>query len=146
MIKINEDKIIADGLEKDLSNINVINLSNKYLSFSSRIADCVKYEGDIESFYKKITNAGLNGYLLLGNNVINLNNVVSLHIEYYQYAGISIHKCSPEHAEMYLLTIECQNGKKETISFRTNKEAEQCYKEINSAFKQLKIDEATKSV
>ena len=70
MIKINEDKIIADGLEKDVDKIVVISWSKDYLSFSSRIADCVKYEKGIESFYEELKNAGLKGFVLVNNNIV----------------------------------------------------------------------------
>ena len=142
MIEIKKNKIIVDGIEKEINKINVINLSRNYLSFSGRIADCVKYENDINSVYEKLTEAKLSGFLLIGNNIVNLNNITSLHIEYYQYAGISIHKCSPGNAEMYLLALVCKNGIKETIAFRTHKEAEQCYHEIDTALTQLRNEEA----
>ena len=146
MIKIKKDKIIFDGLEKNIEDINVINISKNYLCFSSRIADCTKYDKDINTFYGEITKAGLSGFSLIENNIINLNNVLSLHIEFYQYAGISIHKSSKENAELYHLNLVCKNGKKETIPFRTFKEAEHCYHEIDGALADLRIKEVVESL
>lgn len=142
MLKIKDNKIIVDGIKREIDKINMINLSRNYLSFSNRIFDCVKYEDDINSVYQLLTNANLNGFLLQGNNIINLNNVVSLHIEYYQYAGISIHQSSMANAELCLLALNCKNGKKETIPFRTHKEAEKCYHEIDGALSDLRNKEA----
>lgn len=146
MIKINEDKIIADGLEKDINKIVVVNWSKNYLSFSSRIADCVKYEKGIEAFYEELTNAGLTGFVLVDNNIINLNNIASLYIEFYQYAGISIHQSTKANAELYHLNLVCKNGKKETIPFRTFKETEQCYHEIDAALTELRNKEAVEGL
>lgn len=146
MLEIKEDKIIADGLEKDIDKIVVVNWSKDYLSFSSRIADCVKYEKGIESFYEELTNAGLTGFVLVDNNIINLNNINSLHIEFYQYAGISIHKCSQANAELYHLNLVCKNGRKETIPFRTFKEAEQCYHKIDTALADLRNKEVVEGL
>ena len=146
MIKINKDKIVADGLEKEIDKIVVINWSKNYLSFSSRIADCVKYEKGIEAFYEELNNAGLTGFVLVDNNIVNLNNIASLHIEFYQYAGISIHQSSKENAELYHLSIVCKNGRKETIPFRTFKETEQCYHAIDAALTDLRNNEAVASL
>lgn len=141
-LDIKDGKILVEGFEREIDKINMINLSREYLSFSSKISDCVKYEDDINSVYQLLTNANLNGFLLQGNNIINLNNINSLHIEYYQYAGISIHQSSMENAELCLLALNCKNGKKETIPFRTNKEAEKCYHEIDIALTDLRNKEA----
>ncbi|MBQ8615364.1 MAG: hypothetical protein IJ415_02240 [Clostridia bacterium] len=146
MIKIEQDKIIFDGLEKDIEDINVINISKNYLCFSSRIADCVKYDKDIDSFYQELTKAKLSGFALIENNIINLNNVISLHIDFYQYAGISIHQCSKENAELYHLNLVCKNGRKETIPFRTFKEAEKCYHGIDIALTDLRNKEASEKL
>lgn len=141
MLEIKDNKIIVDGIEREIDKINMINLSRNYLSFSSKISDCVKYEGDINSVYQLLTNENLNGFLLQGDNIINLNNIISLHIEYYQYAGISIHKSSMANAELCLLALNCKNGKKETIAFRTHKEAEKCYHEIDGALSDIRNKE-----
>ena len=147
MIEIKKNKIIADGIERDIDNINVINYSRNYLSFSSRIADCAKYEKGIEAFYEELNNAGLIGFILHGNDIVNLNNVITLTIEFYQYAGISIHKTTKENAELYHLNLVCKNGRKETIPFRTYKEAEECFNFIGAALKQLNDqEEAEKAI
>ena len=138
MIEIKKDKIIADGLEKNFENISVISLGKKYLSFSSKIADCTKYDKDIDTFYQELIKAGLNGFVLINDNIFNLNNIIQVEFDFYQYAGISIHKCSKEDAELCLLTLVCKNNKRESIPFRTFKEAEICYKEINKKLNELK--------
>ena len=146
MLEIKQDKIIVDGVIKEINKMNVINLSRNYLSFSSNIADCTPYDKDINSFYTELLNAGYNNLLLFDNNIINLNNIMSLHIEFYQYAGISIHKCSQANAELYHLNLVCRNGKKETIPFRTFKEAEECYYVIDTALTQLRNGETEKGL
>lgn len=141
MIEINEEKIVVDGIERKMDNVNVITLSRDYLSFSGRIADCTKYEKDINSFYQELINSGCKGFMLFENNIINLNNIDSMHIDFYQYAGISIHKSSQSNADLYLLILTCKNRKKESIPFRTFKEAEQCYHEIDAALANLRSEE-----
>ncbi|MBR4998263.1 MAG: hypothetical protein IKY10_00130 [Clostridia bacterium] len=141
MIEIKKDKIFADGIERHIDNVNLINFSRNYLSFSGRIGDCVKYDKTIEVFYQELTQKGLTGFVLLNNDIVNLNNIVSVDIEFYQYAGISIHKTSKENAELYHLNFVCKNGKKETIPFRTYKEAEECFKAVNKALKNIKNEE-----
>lgn len=141
MIEIKKDKIIADGIERRIENVNVINFSRNYLSFSGRIGDCAKYEDGIETFYQALKKAGLTGFILHGNDIINLNNIVSADIEFYQYAGISIHKTTKQNAELYHLNFICKNGKKETIPFRTYNEAEECFKTVNSALRKFKKEE-----
>lgn len=146
MLRIEDSKIIANGVEREINKINIMNLSKRYLSFSNKIADCVEYDKDMKSFYQELLNAGHQGLLLIDNNIINLNNILSLHIEFYQYAGISIHKSSKENAELYHLNIVCKNGRKETIPFRTFKEAEQCYHEIDLALSQLRNEEVVNNL
>ena len=94
MIEIKKEKIRADGIERDIDNINVISYSRNYLSFSSRIADCAKYEKGIDSFYEELKKAGLKDFVLYGSEIINMENVLSVDMEFYQYAGISILKTS----------------------------------------------------
>ena len=140
-LDIKDGKILVEGFDREIDKINMINLSREYLSFSSKISDSHKYNGDINSVYQLLIDANIKGLLLQGNNIINLNNVVSLYIDYYQYAGISIHKSSMANAEMCLLTLVCKDGKKESIPFRTHKEAEKCYHEIDGALSDLRNKE-----
>ena len=146
MIEIKKDKIIADGIERDIDNINVISYSRNYLSFSSRIADCAKYEKGIDSFYEEIKKAGLKDFVLYESEIINMGNVLSIDMEFYQYAGISILKTSKENAELYDVVLKCRNGKKETIPFRTYKEAEECLSVIQQALQQMKSEEQEKAL
>jgi len=146
MIEIKDDKIVADGIERYINKINVITLSRNYLSFSGRIADCVKYEQDIDSFYKELINTGNKSFILFDNKIINLNNIDSMHIDFYQYAGISILKSSKTNADLYILILECNNGKNESIPFRTFKEAEHCCYFIDNALAKFKNEETTNKI
>ena len=145
MLEIKKDKIIADGLEKNYDRITVMNIARGYLFFSGGIADCVPYDKKLSDVYESLQNAGVKGFILQDDNIINLNNINSIDIEFYQYAGISIHKCSKEHAELYHLNIVCKNGKIETIPFRTYKEAENLQLALNNALTDLN-NEQTNSI
>lgn len=141
MLKINKDKIIADGMEKSYDNITVMTLARNYLSFSGGIADCVQYDGKIKDVYNALLDAGITGFILHDNNLININNIQSSCIDFYQYAGISIHQCSKDNAELYHLKLMCKNGKTETIPFRTFNEAEDLHFIINNALIELSSEE-----
>jgi len=146
MIEIKKDKFIINGNEKMLKNVNIIKTEKDGLCFSNRFTDCVDCEYDTNDLYQSIVGAGLKGFMMANDVIVNLNNVESMFIKYYQLAGISIHACKQDHADLCLLTLVCKNGRTESIPFNTHKEAEKCYHEIDSKLSDLKNEEVVEKL
>lgn len=138
MIKIKNNILTIDKKSTNIDEINMIQSVKDKLYFSNNIVEISPKPYDINLLHKNLVEAGLENFILLDNVIVNLDNVVSLYIKYFQYAGISIFQCNKEDAEMYMLAINCRNGKTETISFRTWAEAEKCYHTLDKALTDLR--------
>ena len=75
---------------------------------------------------------------VIDNVIVNTENVSDIYVKYFQYAGISIFQCNKENAEMYMLVMNCKNGKAETISFSSIEELEKYRNIIENSIANLK--------
>ena len=133
MIEVKNNNLIIDEKKYSINEINMIQSVNGKLYFSNNIVEISKNPYDINELHKKLTDAGFSNFELFNNSVVNVENIDSMYIKYFQFAGISIFQCDKKHAEMFMLVMNCKNGKAETISFRTAKEAEKCYHILDNA-------------
>jgi len=139
MIEVKDNEIIIDGVVKYLNNVNLIKSENDSVYFSSNIVERIKkYPYNIKEVYKQINNAGLTNFWLTNNTIINLNNIESVHIKYYQYAGLSIIETSKLNAEKCFVNMVCKNRKIESIGFSSDKEAEKFYHELDDKLIEIK--------
>ena len=145
MVEIKNNALIIDGETKNLNNINIINGKNNFVYFSNNMLERIKnYPYSIEEVYSQIEKSGLKNFWFVNNTIINVNNILKVYIEYYQYAGLSIIKSSKTNAETCFVKIECVNGKTESISFSSDKEAEKFYHELDNKIINLKNTEGLK--
>ena len=132
MLEIKNNNLIIDGKAKSLNDINVINGNEKTVCiFVNMLVGVKKHDCSIKDLHKQLVEAGYNNFMLTNNAIINLNNIENMYIKYYQYAGISILESSKANAELCLLNLVCKNGKTESMSFNSNKEADKVYRTIN---------------
>ena len=118
MLEVKDNKLIIDGIVKDLKDVNLINSKSNAIYFSNNMVERIKsYPYSIEEVYKVLENSGINTFWLVNNTIINLNNIERVYIKYYQYAGLSIVETLKENAETCFVNIVCKNGKTESISF-----------------------------
>ena len=141
MLEVKDNKLIIDGIVKDLKDVNLINSKSNAIYFSNNMVERIKsYPYSIEEVYKVLENSGINTFWLVNNTIINLNNIERVFIKYYQYAGLSIVETLKENAETCFVNIVCKNGKTETISFSSDKEAEKFYHELDNKIINLKSE------
>lgn len=138
MLEVKNNNLIIDDKKRAIDEINMIQSAKGKLYFSNNIVEISQNSYDINEVYKTLQSAGLNNFVLYDNVIVNANNVESVYFKYFQYAGISIIQCDKANAEMCMLVLNCKNGISETISFRTDKEAEKCYHVIDNAITTLK--------
>ena len=141
MLEVKDNKLIIDGIVKDLKDVNLINSKSNAIYFSNNMVERIKsYPYSIEEVYKVLENSGINTFWLVNNTIINLNNIERVFIKYYQYAGLSIVETLKENAETCFVNIVCKNGKTESISFSSDKEAEKFYHELDNKIINLKSE------
>ena len=142
MIKIEDNKIIIDKVVKNLNDVNLIIGNDNTISFSSNLVERIKeYPYSISDLYTELTKAGLKSFWLINNKIINLNNIERVYIKYYQYAGLSIIETIKANAETCNVNIVCKNGKTETISFSSDKEAEKFYHQLDDKITDMKSEQ-----
>ena len=145
MVEIKNNALIIDGETKNLNNINIINGKNNFVYFSNNMLERIKnYPYPIEEIYALIKKAGLNNFWFVNNKIININNIQKVYIKYYQYAGLSIIESLRINAETCVVNIECVNGRTESISFSSDKEAEKFYHELDNRIIESKCTEGIK--
>lgn len=145
MIKIQENKLILNGKEKNLNDVIIINGKENSIYFSNNLVERLKeYPYTIEEVYNAILSAGLTGFWFVNNTIININNIEKVNITYYQKVGLSIVESSKANAETCFVNIVCKNGKTERISFSSDKEAEHFYHELDDKISDLKAAEVYK--
>jgi len=145
MIEVKNNNLIIDGVSKSLKDINIINCKGNAIYFSNNMVERIKeYPYTIEEVYNAITTAGYNGFWLVNNTLININNIEKVFIKYYQYAGLSIVESSKANAETCFVNIVCKNGKTESISFSSDKEAEKFYNDLDNKIIDIKQTEVLK--
>lgn len=142
MIEIKNNQLIVDGFKIDLNEINVIHQVKNNLHLSNSIVEFAQ-NLDIKELFEMLKEKGLINFILVNKALVNINNVASLKVKFYQYAGISIYECEKKHAELYVISLECKDGKTESISFRTLAETEKYYQELDAKLTELKNKEAS---
>ena len=140
-IKNNEIKI--EHKVKKLSDVNVIKVSKGYVYLSSRLVDCIESNLTIDEIETALIDAEYNDFYKSDNMLINIENVKSMFIRHYQYAGISIYECNKNNSDLNIVNLVCKNGKNESIPFSTFKEAEAFYHDVDSAIIEYKSREIT---
>lgn len=130
MVEIKNDQLIIDDKKLDLTDVNIIHQVQNNLHLSNNIVEFAQNQ-DVKEVFKKLSQHGYNNFMLINRAIVNLANVESAIIKYFQYAGISIYECEKKHAELHVISLNCKNGKTESISFRTFAEAEKFHQEIN---------------
>ena len=138
MIEINGNMLFIDEKSTQIENINIIKSIKNKLYFSNNIVEISPKSHNIDEVYSVLQQAGLSNFVLINNAIVNASNIESMYIKYYQYAGLSILQCEKGNAEMCNLILCCKNGKEETISFPTTKEAEKCYHILDAAVADIK--------
>ena len=133
MIEIKNDNLIIDNKSTPINQINMIQSAKGKLYFSNSIVEISKESYDINEVFATLQAAGLKDFILIDNVIVNIENVESMYIKYFQYAGISIFQCDKENAEMYMLVLNCKNGRTENIFYRSSKEAEKSYHILDNA-------------
>ena len=146
MIEIKNNVLKINEIAKPVKDINIIKVVKDSVCLSNRMVDSVECDCKIEDLYQKFIDAKLNNFVLSNNTIINLENIKSLYIKNYQYAGISIYQCEKEHAELCLLVFVCKNGRNEIMPFSTFKEAEHWYHEIDTLITDYKNKEVIKGL
>ena len=139
MIEIKNNQLVIDGFKISLNDINIIHQVKNNLHLSNSIIEFAK-DIEIKDVFKVINNSE-NNFILINKAIVNLDNVESASIKYYQYAGISIYECEKKHAELYVLRLLCKDGNTETISFRTLEEVQKYYQELQNRLSELKTKE-----
>lgn len=142
MIEIKGNKLKIDGKVMDLDEVNIIHQVKNNLHLSNSIVEFAQ-NLDIKELFEKLKEKGFHNFILVNKALVNINNVDSLKIKYYQYAGISIYECEKKHAELYVISLECKDGKTESISFRTLAETEKYYQELDAKLTELNNKEAS---
>ena len=138
MIEIKNDNLIIDKKSTPIKEINMIQSAKGKLYFSNKIVEIADGYYSIYGVYNLLKKAGFTNFVYLDNVVVNAENINSLHINYYQFAGLSIFQSNKENAEMYMLVMNCKNGKSETISFSSAKEVEKCYHILDNVVSDIK--------
>lgn len=141
MLEVKNNNLIIDDKTRAIDEINMIQSAKGKLYFSNSIVEISENSYDINEVYKKLQSASSNNFVLIDNAIVNVNNIESLHKKYFQYAGISIIQCDRENYEMCMVVLNCKNGSSETISFRSEKEADDCCEIINKAIADLKAEQ-----
>lgn len=142
MLELKNNKLIIDGVEKNLKDINLIIGNENTISFSSNLVERIKeYPYSILDLYAELTKTGLKSFWLTNNKIINLNNIERVYIKYYQYAGLSIIETIKSNAEKCNVNIVCKNGKTESVSFSSDKEAEKFYHELDNKIMDIKSEQ-----
>ena len=140
MIAVYNDKINIDNTIKNLNKINVIKGNEKSFYFSDNL---VTGEGEfpynIKHLHSVLQRAEKTNFILTENAIVNIQNVKEVVMEYFQYAGISIYKCCKKDAELYVVSLLCTNGKTESISYHSFKQAQACFNEINKNLKDVEL-------
>ena len=138
MIEIKNKTLIIDGKSAPIKDVNMIQSAKGKLYFSNKFVEVSKNSYEINDVYKILKNVGITNFVLVDKVIVNAENIKSLYIQYYQYAGLSIFQCDKANAEMCMLCINCKNGRSETISFSSAKEAEKCYHILDNAVADIK--------
>jgi len=145
MLEVKDNKLKIGKTVKDLKDVNLINGKEKSISFSNNMLERItEYPYTLDEVYSVLTNAGLQNFWLVNNTIVNLNNVEDVKIKYYQYAGLSIVESTKENAETCFINIICKNGKTESISFSSVKEAEYFNNTLTSLLFELKNSQLLK--
>lgn len=140
MLEVKDNKLIIDDTVKDLKDINLINGKNNNVYFSDNMLERIKiYPYSVEKVHLALLNAGLNDFWLVNNTIINLNNIERVYIKYYQNAGVSVVESSKANAATCFVNIVCKNGRTESISFSSDKEAEKFYHLIDDKIADMKM-------
>lgn len=143
MIEIKNDNLIIDKKTTPINQINMIQSAKGKLYFSNSIVEISEKPYDINEVYEKLQSAGCSNFVLIDNVIINVSNVDSTYIKYFQYAGISIFQCDKKNAEMYMLVLNCKNGRAENIFYRSAKEAEKAYHKLDDSIIDFKTAQLT---
>ena len=138
MIEINDNNLVVDGKQMPIEKINIIKLIKNKLYLSNNIVEISPKSYKLDEVVAALQEAGLTNFVKIENAIVNAGNVESMYIKYYQYAGISIFQCEKYNADMCNLVICCKNGKEETISFSSSKEAEKNYHILDSVVTEIK--------
>lgn len=141
MVEVKNNKLMIDGSKTALDQINVIHQVGDNLHVSNSIVEFAK-NVSIKDVYKQVSKANGN-FMLINRAMVNLDNVESVGIKYYQYAGISIYECDKKNAELYTLSLQCANGKTEAISFKTLLEVQKAFRQLKLKLVELKNNENT---
>ena len=143
MIEIKNDNLIIDKKTTPINQINMIQSAKGKLYFSNSIVEISDKPHDSNELYNKLQSAGCSNFVLIDNVIVNVANIESSYMKYFQYAGISIFQCNRENAEMYMLVLNCKNGRAENILYRSAKEAEKAYHKLDDAIIDFKTAQQT---
>ena len=92
MIEIKNDQLNIDGKKISLNDINIIHQVQNNLHLSNSIVEFAKNH-EVKEVFEKLTENELNNFILINRSIVNLDNVKSAYIKYYQYIpGIIRHR------------------------------------------------------
>lgn len=143
-MEIKNNKLIIGDKTKNIEEINIIKAAKGGVYLSNNIVDFAECDLSLERLHEGIVRAGFENFHVVNNMIINIENIESMHIKYYQYAGISIYQSSREHSEFCLLNLVCRKGKIEVIPCSTPQEAEHWHHEIDTLVTDYKNKEVAK--